>query len=65
MTLQEAINIQLAELQDYQEAMEPDYLDAINLLVEAGKQVQFYRSIPDNRVHNLLPGETKEPKESA
>lgn len=35
-------------------------IEAMELGIEALKQVQFLRSIPDGRVHNLLPGETEE-----
>lgn len=38
----------------------PDYFKALQLGIEALKQVKFYRSIPDGHHHNLLLGETKE-----
>lgn len=60
MTLKEAIEIQLAELQDHHEAMEPDYLDAIKLLVEAGKEVLAHRNHCEPDFVLLLPGETED-----
>jgi len=60
MTIDEAMEI----LNCYMDSHDKDDLvkfdKAIELGIEAMTQVKFYRSIPDGKRHNLLPGETEE-----
>lgn len=60
MKLEEAIEILSEEVKHPYSAKKMSRPDALKLLIEAGKQVQFYRSIPDGKTHNLLPGETSD-----
>lgn len=59
MELEKAIE-NLKEIQtDLADQFDPDDLTSIQLGIEALEQLLFLRSIPDDRVHNLLSGETQ------
>lgn len=60
MKLQKAIELNQESEKSLREHKFIDHADAIKLGIEAMKQVQFYRSIPDGKHHNLLSGETDE-----
>ena len=60
MTIDEAIEIKLRQFVDPFLAPKGKLAEADRLSIEALKQVQFYRSIPNGKHHNLLPGETKD-----
>lgn len=60
ITIDKAIEIKLQWRKDNYPIPLADEMNADMLSIEALKQVQFYRSIPNGKRHNLLPGETKE-----
>lgn len=60
MTIDKAIEIKENHQRLHLDEYYSELLEADNLSIEALKQVQFYRSIPDSKRHNLLPGETEE-----
>lgn len=59
-TLKEAIEILTRYEKDYTVRIEPDFDDAIKLLIEAGKAVKYVRRNYPKILAALLPGETKE-----
>ncbi|GAI29372.1 unnamed protein product [marine sediment metagenome] len=60
MTLPKAIEIGDLNIKEAGKKMPPDTLDALKLLVEAGKQIHNHRaSLPPQAIY-LLPGETAE-----
>ena len=52
------INTEVAEMRGKRTTAEKR--EALWLGIEALKQVQFYRSFPNGKYHNLLPDETED-----
>ena len=59
MTLTKAVKIVTQATQPTGLGVSPDFLEALKLLIEAGKRIQAYRSWGSEPSGELLPGETE------
>jgi len=60
MTLQEAIEIASDSAGDGIAMLDENWINALKLLIEAGKRIQHLRGYSMTQVDTRLPGETKE-----